>query len=193
MRIQRINSKTSSWNPAEVDLALLDPLIEKYKHKKGNMIPLLQGTMDIYGYLPRGAFEKIASGTGLEVSDMFGVATFYAQFRLNPVGKHIIKVCHGTACHVQNANAITDSLQESLGIKDGETALIETEAGSVTVEAEIADSSHRGQVVIPHGFGLVHMEKVYGVNANQLTSAKNRDHIAATPLHRYIPCRVCKD
>ena len=80
-----------------------------------------------------------------------------------------------------------------LGIKDGETALIETEAGSVTVEAEITDSSHRGQVVIPHGFGLVHMEKVYGVNANQLTSARNRDRIAATPLHRYIPCRVCKD
>jgi len=77
-----------------------------------------------------------------------------------------------------------------LGIKDGETALIETEAGSVTVEAEVTDSSHRGQVVIPHGFGLVHMEKVYGVNSNQLTSARNRDRIAATPLHRYIPCWV---
>ena len=79
-----------------------------------------------------------------------------------------------------------------LGIKDGETALIETEAGSVKVEAEITESAHRGQVVIPHGFGLVHMEKVYGVNANQLTSARNRDRIAATPLHRYIPCRVCR-
>lgn len=79
-----------------------------------------------------------------------------------------------------------------LGIKDGETAFIETEAGSATVEAEITDSSHRSQVVIPHGFGLVHMEKVYGVNTNQLTSARNRDRIAATPLHRYIPCRVCR-
>jgi anaerobic selenocysteine-containing dehydrogenase len=79
-----------------------------------------------------------------------------------------------------------------LGIKDGETALIETEAGSGMVEAEITNSSHCGQVVIPHGFGLVHMEKVYGVNANQLTSARNRDRIAATPLHRYIPCRVCR-
>ena len=79
-----------------------------------------------------------------------------------------------------------------LGIKDGETALIETEAGSVKVEAEVTESAHRGQVVIPHGFGLVHMEKVYGVNANQLTSARNRDRKAATPLHRYIPCRVCR-
>jgi anaerobic selenocysteine-containing dehydrogenase len=79
---------------------------------------------------------------------------------------------------------------EEMGIKDGEAAVVETEAGSVTVEAEVTGSSHRGQVVIPHGFGLVHMEKVYGVNANRLTSAKNRDRVAATPLHRYIPCRV---
>ena len=52
---------------------------------------------------------------------MYGVATFYAQFRLNPVGKHIIKVCHGTACHVQNADAISDALKEALNVKDGET------------------------------------------------------------------------
>ena len=81
---------------------------------------------------------------------------------------------------------------ELLGIQDGEGAVVETEAGSAILEAEVTDSSHRGQVVIPHGFGLVHMEKVYGVNANQLTSARNRDRIAATPLHRYIPCRVCR-
>ena len=77
-----------------------------------------------------------------------------------------------------------------LGIKDGEAAVVETEAGSAMVEAEVTDSSHRGQVVIPHGFGLVHMEQIYGVNVNRLTSAKNRDRVAATPLHRYIPCRV---
>jgi anaerobic selenocysteine-containing dehydrogenase len=79
-----------------------------------------------------------------------------------------------------------------LGIKDGETAFIETEAGSDTVEAEITNACHRGQVVIPHGFGLVHMEKVYGVNVNRLASAKHRDRVAATPLHRYTPCRVRK-
>ena len=81
---------------------------------------------------------------------------------------------------------------EELGIADGETALIETEAGSAMVEAEVTDSSFRGQVVIPHGFGLVHLEKVYGVNVNRLAPAKNRDRFAATPLHRYIPCRVRK-
>ncbi|HTX88063.1 MAG TPA: NADH-quinone oxidoreductase subunit NuoE, partial [Bacteroidales bacterium] len=100
---------------------LLDHLIQKYKGKKGNLIPLLQGTQDIYGYLPREAFDKISRETGLELSEMFGVATFYAQFRLHPVGRHIIKVCHGTACHVQNAKEITEALEEALGVRDGQT------------------------------------------------------------------------
>ena len=121
MRISRIYQNPEVEDLGPVDLSLIDPLIKKYKGKKGNMIPLLQGTQDIYGYLPRTAFEKIASETGLNLSDMFGVATFYAQFRLKPVGKYIIKVCHGTACHVQNAKEITEALEEALKVKDGET------------------------------------------------------------------------
>ncbi len=81
---------------------------------------------------------------------------------------------------------------EGLGIRDKDPAFVETEAGSVEVEAEITDTSYPGQVVIPHGFGLVHLEKVYGVNVNRLTPAKHRDRFAGTPLHRYIPCRVRK-
>jgi NADH-quinone oxidoreductase subunit E len=115
----------------EVDLHLLDPLIEKYKNKKGNLIPLLQGAQNLFGYIPAEAFAKIAAETGLEMSDMYGVATFYAQFRLKPVGKIIIKVCHGTACHVQNANTISDSLEEALKIRDGET----TPDGMFTLES----------------------------------------------------------
>lgn len=95
------------------------------------MIPLLQGTQELYGYIPNPAFDKIASETGLKLSDMYGVATFYAQFRLKPVGKIIVKVCHGTACHVQNANALSDSLKEILGVGDGET----TEDGLFTLES----------------------------------------------------------
>ena len=113
MRIARISSKKITEEQEQVDVNLLDSLIEKYKAKKGNLIPLLQGTQDIFGYIPHEAFKKISSEVGIELSDMYGVVTFYAQFRLNPVGKHIIKVCHGTACHVQNANAITDALKES--------------------------------------------------------------------------------
>jgi anaerobic selenocysteine-containing dehydrogenase len=81
---------------------------------------------------------------------------------------------------------------EGLGINDRDLALVETEAGSVKLEAEVTESSHRGQVVIPHGFGLVHGGEAHGVNVNQLASAKHRDRLAATPLHRYIPCRVRK-
>jgi len=121
MRIVRKDAKTDLWMKDEVDLTLMDPLIQKYNGKKGNLIPLLQGTQDLYGWLPRRAFEKISRETGLELSEMFGVATFYAQFRLKPVGKHIIKVCHGTACHVQNAKEISEALEEALKIKDGET------------------------------------------------------------------------
>src|SRR5450830_902351 len=113
MRIARFNIAQNSTELDPVNLELIDPLIRKYKGKKGNMIPLLQGTQEIYGYLPRMAFEKIASDTGLNLSEMFGVATFYSQFRLKPVGKHIIKVCHGTACHVQNAKEISEALEEA--------------------------------------------------------------------------------
>ncbi len=131
MRIARVSTKAPEQEASDTDLDLLNPLIEKYRDKKGNLIPLLQGTQDIFGYIPREAFLKISEETGLDLSDMYGVATFYAQFRLNPVGKHIIKVCHGTACHVQNANEVTESLQDALKVKDGET----TEDGLFTLES----------------------------------------------------------
>jgi NADH-quinone oxidoreductase subunit E len=121
MRIERIRKINEIPAIDEVDLTLIDPLISKYKGKKGNLIPILQGAQHIFGYIPKEAFVKISEETGLKLSDMYGVATFYAQFRLKPVGKHIIKVCHGTACHVQNANLITEALQEYLEVLDGET------------------------------------------------------------------------
>jgi NADH-quinone oxidoreductase subunit E len=121
MRVKRILQEKEAALQSSVDLSLIDPLIKKYKDKKGNLIPLLQGTQNIYGYLPEETFVKISELTGIKLSEMYGVATFYTQFRLNPVGKHIIKVCHGTACHVQNATAISESLEDALGIKDGET------------------------------------------------------------------------
>jgi NADH-quinone oxidoreductase subunit E len=121
MRIERIRTKTPPAATDAVDLSLIDELIAKYKGKKGTMIPLLQGAQSIYGYIPSEVFEKIARDTGLSLSEMYGVATFYAQFRLHPVGKYIIKVCHGTACHVQNATRISEALEESLKVPDGGT------------------------------------------------------------------------
>jgi NADH-quinone oxidoreductase subunit E len=122
MRIQRITSELQVKEAQQkIDLSLIQFLIDKYKDKKGNLIPILQGTQNIYGYVPKEAFEKIAQETNNALSDMYGVATFYSQFRLHPVGKHIVKVCHGTACHVQSAPALTAALEDVLGIKDGET------------------------------------------------------------------------
>lgn len=132
MRINRLLSKENEVvAKSDINLDLLNPLIAKYKGKKGNLIPLLQGAQSLYGYIPKSVFEKISDETGLKLSDMYGVATFYSQFRLNPVGKHIIKVCHGTACHVQNAGAITDALKEALKVDDGAT----TEDGLFTLES----------------------------------------------------------
>ena len=131
MRVKRISLKETQEQQVIEDLSLMNPLIEKYKNQKGNLIPLLQGVQTLYGYVPHDAFLKLHKEVGLKLADMYGVATFYAQFRLNPVGKHIIKVCHGTACHVQNAGKITDALMDSLKIEDGET----TEDNLFTLES----------------------------------------------------------
>jgi NADH-quinone oxidoreductase subunit E len=121
MRIARINTTEKTANGDVQDLSLLDPIIAKHKGKKGNLIPLLQGAQELYGFISKAAFDKLSRETGIPLSDMFGVATFYAQFRLSPVGKNIIKVCHGTACHVQNAVEITEAIEEVLKVKDGQT------------------------------------------------------------------------
>ncbi len=132
MRVERIIKKRQDLSSvSKIDTGLLDNLISEYDGKRGIMIPVLQKAQDIYGYLPREAFEKLSCELGLNLSDMYGVATFYSQFRLAPVGKYIVKVCHGTACHVQNAGAITDALEEAMKIADGET----TEDGLFTLES----------------------------------------------------------
>lgn len=122
MRIKRLQIPETQSESNIIDISLLDEIIQKYKGQKGNLIPLLQAAMSIYGYLPQEVFDKYENDLGLSKSQMYGVATFYAQFRLKPVGKHIIKVCHGTACHVQNAVELSEAISESLEIKDGETS-----------------------------------------------------------------------
>jgi|WetSurMetagenome_2_1015567.scaffolds.fasta_scaffold266405_2 NADH-quinone oxidoreductase subunit E len=123
MRIKRIQQveKIKDNVSSDIDLALLNPVIKKFKNKKGNLIPILQNAQNLYGYIPEAVFRRLAHETGLKINDMYGVATFYAQFRLKPVGKHIVRVCHGTACHVQNAVKVTDDLINYLNVKDGET------------------------------------------------------------------------
>ncbi len=84
-------------------------------------IPILQSIQDRYRYLPIEALERVCETTQISATQLFGVATFYAQFRLTPVGEHIVKVCHGTACHVGGAFGLTEALEGHLGINAGET------------------------------------------------------------------------
>lgn len=131
MRIKRIPHTETTQDVSSEDLSVLDNVIAKYKGKKGSLIPLLQGAQDEMGYISKEAFTYLSDHTGYPVSDLYGVATFYSQFRLKKAGENIIKVCHGTACHVQNASALTDALKEVLNVEDGET----TEDGVFTLEA----------------------------------------------------------
>jgi anaerobic selenocysteine-containing dehydrogenase len=79
---------------------------------------------------------------------------------------------------------------EALGLVDGQMVRICTEAGEVEIEVEVTKGTRPGQVIIPHGFGMEYGGQVYGVNVNRLTKNTHRDRMAATPLHRYVPCRV---
>jgi NADH-quinone oxidoreductase subunit E len=111
----------SKFVDADVDLSLLNEVLSKYKSIKGSLITILQHAQDIYGYLPLSVLEYIAQETGVKSAQVFGVATFYAQFRLSPIGENLIMLCKGTACHVNGADKIEEAIIEELNIHDGET------------------------------------------------------------------------
>ena len=85
------------------------------------LIPQLQAVQKELGYLPEEAIVAISERTGVSTSEVFGTLTFYAQFRLKPQGRNVVRVCRGTACHVRGAARVLDALQRVLGISDGET------------------------------------------------------------------------
>lgn len=107
----------------------LAPALEKYAKVPGSLITILQKTQDIYGYLSLEAIDYIAKRTGIAPAKIYGVATFYSQFRMNPVGKYLIMLCQGTACHVNGSKLVEEAVCEFLGIQDGET----TEDGLFTL------------------------------------------------------------
>jgi NADH-quinone oxidoreductase E subunit len=109
----------------------LREILKRYEGEQGALIPILQDLQDAYGYLDEEILSDLAEGTGYQLSRIYGVATFYTQFRLNPIGEHLIRVCHGTACHVAGAELITSEISNYLGIKDGET----TEDQKFTLES----------------------------------------------------------
>lgn len=100
----------------------LDLILEKYGSLKGALIPILQETQNTYGHLSKEGLQYIAKKTKTPISEIYGVVTFYSQFHLNPRGKHIIRVCQGTACHVRGSKAVLQKIEDVLKIKAGETS-----------------------------------------------------------------------
>jgi NADH:ubiquinone oxidoreductase subunit E len=98
----------------------IDAIIEKYRDKPGSLIPVLQQAQNVCGYLPHIVQRYIAKGMRMSPSVVFGVATFYSFFTLVPRGKHVIRVCLGTACYVKRSEEIIDKIKEVLDIEVGE-------------------------------------------------------------------------
>lgn len=99
-----------------LDLAPLYRILDAYGSQKGAVIPILQRVQEEYGYLPREVLAEISRRTGIPLTQLMGVATFYAQFRLTRRGKHLIRVCDGTACHVRGAPKNIEAIQEAFGL-----------------------------------------------------------------------------
>ncbi len=112
--------------------ALLINKLEEIKNLPGALMPAMQTAQDIYGYLPIEVQKKIAETLGVSLEKVFGVATFYSQFTLNPRGKYQVSVCLGTACYVKGSGDVLEAIEKNLGIKhdectsDGAFSLLET-------------------------------------------------------------------
>ena len=99
----------------------ISDVLSSYQGRADELIPILQHVQQQYGYLPESAIKQIARFLRLPEITIFGVATFYAQFKLVPTGRNIIRVCRGTACHVRGVARILQELEKQLGVKPGET------------------------------------------------------------------------
>ncbi len=108
-------------NPHKIDVSKLDEIIQSYDCKKSNLIAILQKVQEVYRYLPEDAMIYIGTKIeGLSPATVFGVATFYAQFSLEPKGKYEIKVCDGTACHVRGSMPVLNAIRAKLNMPEGQ-------------------------------------------------------------------------
>ena len=116
---------------SEINFRELDDIIEKqFGNDKENLIMILQAIQQHYNYLPRPSLTYLAAKIGIPYSRIYGVATFYATFSLEPRGRNIISICTGTACHVRGAERVREQISDTLHIHDGQT----TEDGRFTLE-----------------------------------------------------------
>lgn len=113
--------ETMETTQAMIDhLAAVNKILEKYGYSEAKLIPILQEVQAVYKYLSRDMISYVATSIGVPPSRVYGVATFYAHFSMQPKGKYIIKLCDGTACHVKGSTPILDALRTKLNIKPGQ-------------------------------------------------------------------------
>jgi NADH:ubiquinone oxidoreductase subunit E len=117
-----------------MDLNFIDQLVATQGRSKENAIALLQAVQKHYRYLPDQAIQRLSELTGITPAQFAGTSSFYGQFRRTPAGKHTVRVCHGTACHVAGARQVTDELRRYLGIPDG----ADTDAARMFTVDEVA-------------------------------------------------------
>jgi NADP-reducing hydrogenase subunit HndA len=113
---------TVDFNGTKEQETALRAVIAEYRGTQGAMMPVLQKAQEIYGYLPIEVQKMISIKTGVPLAEIYGVATFYSQFSLNPKGKVAISVCLGTACYVKGAGPVMEKICEILGVQPGETS-----------------------------------------------------------------------
>lgn len=119
------NSKSCNCSSSKencTDFSLVKPVLDQYRDMPGSLIIILQKAQEIYGYLSREMIQYISKETQITQAKIYGVATFYTQFRLKPIGKNLIMLCQGTACHVNGSKEIEEAICAELGIQDGETS-----------------------------------------------------------------------
>jgi NADH-quinone oxidoreductase subunit E len=105
-----------------IDLRPVSRIVSGYGNDKdSNLIAILQQTQDKYGYLPKQALKEVSRLTDVPLTRIFGIVTFYSQFNLIPRGRHAIKICTGTACHVKGVNDVKQKVKEQLNVVEGET------------------------------------------------------------------------
>jgi len=102
-------------------ISVLQPVFQKYSANRSSIIPLLQEIQGQLGYISPESVDEMANYLGISASEIYGVASFYTQFKFTPPGKHIIQICQGTACHVRGSSTVLDALRDELNIEPGQT------------------------------------------------------------------------
>ncbi len=105
-----------------LDISILEDILSAFTEITSNdLIPILQKIQDGYGYLPKDVVMEMSERTGIAASQIYGVATFYEQFHLEPHGKHTVRCCRGTACHVKGGKSMIKTISRELDVEEGET------------------------------------------------------------------------